>query len=286
MERDLIIQDIITRALAEDLSTIGDVTSLSVFDDSDTTEAIIRVKETGVLSGASVITPIFNTIDERVNVELLLEDGAIVVPGDIIARVNGPITAVLSGERLALNLLQHLSGVATATKKLTSIVDETGSSSKVLDTRKTTPNLRLLEKEAVLHGGGTNHRMGLYDMIMIKDTHVKAAGGPDKAVKRAKQWCLTTGNKVKIEVEVESLDHFGIALASRPDRIMLDNMSCEDMAEAVSIRNSEAPLVELEASGNVSEKTIADIARTEVDFISVGAITHSVMALDIHLLVV
>ncbi len=286
MERDLVIKEIITRALEEDLSTIGDVTSLSVFDDSDTTEAIIRVKQAGVLSGVSVITPIFNTIDERVNVELLLEDGASVDVGDIIARVSGPITAVLSGERLALNLLQHLSGVASATKVLTSLVDATGSKSEVLDTRKTTPNLRLLEKEAVLHGGGTNHRMGLYDMIMIKDTHVKAAGGPGKAVARAKEWCKTTGNNVKIEVEVESLDHFGIALQSRPDRIMLDNMSCEDMSEAVRIRNEDAPLVELEASGNVSEKTIADIARTNVDFISVGAITHSVMALDIHLLVV
>ena len=144
----------------------------------------------------------------------------------------------------------------------------------------------MLEKEAVLHGGGTNHRIGLYDMILIKDTHVKAAGGPDKAVDRAKEWCHKTGNELKIEVEVEGLKHFDKAIAARPDRIMLDNMSCEDMATAVAIRDREAPLIELEASGNVSELTIADISKTNVDFISVGAITHSVKALDIHLVLV
>lgn len=286
MSRDQIVEDIIKRALAEDLSDAGDVTSLSTFTDSDTAEAIIRVKEAGILSAVSVIEPIFRQIDERVTVDLKLQDGAVVVPGDEICRVKGPIVAVLSGERLALNILQHMSGVATATKKLTSLVEETGSKSRVLDTRKTTPNLRILEKEAVLHGGGTNHRIGLYDMILIKDTHVKAAGGPDKAVERAKTWCTENGKDLKIEVEVEGLEHFEDALASRPDRIMLDNMSCKDMSKAVELRNSEAPLIELEASGNVSEKTIADIAKTDVDFISVGAITHSVKALDIHLILV
>lgn len=286
MTRDQIVEDIITRALAEDLSDAGDVTSLSTFSDSDTAEAVIRAKEAGILSAVSVIEPIFRQIDERVTVDLKLQDGVEVQPGDEICRVKGPIIAVLSGERLALNILQHMSGVATATKKLTSIVEETGSKSRVLDTRKTTPNLRILEKEAVLHGGGTNHRIGLYDMILIKDTHVKAAGGPDKAVERAKAWCAANGKDLKIEVEVEGLKHFEDALASRPDRIMLDNMSCEDMSKAVALRNSEAPLIELEASGNVSAETIANIAKTEVDYISVGAITHSVKALDIHLILV
>ncbi len=286
MQREEIVEDIIRRALAEDLCEAGDVTSLSTFCDSDNAEAVIRAKEAGIISGVSVIEPVFRQIDKRVSVELKLEDGASVSPGDEICRVKGPIIAVLSGERLALNLLQHMSGVASATKRLTSIVEKTGSKSRVLDTRKTTPNLRILEKEAVLHGGGTNHRIGLYDMILIKDTHVKAAGGPDKAVMSAKSWCDKHSKDLKIEVEVEGLEHFELALPAAPDRIMLDNMSCEDMSKAVSKRNSEAPSIELEASGNVNESTIADIARTNVDFISVGAITHSVKALDIHLVLV
>lgn len=284
LDRESVIQSIINNALSEDLSSIGDVTSLSIFSSNDQAEAIIRAKESGVLSGVSLIKPVFETIDSSVVVEIFKEDGNTVAPMEEICRIKGPIIAILSGERLILNLMQRLSGVATATAHLVSLMGETKT--KLLDTRKTTPNLRLLEKEAVAHGGGTNHRFGLYDMIMAKDTHVKAAGGPHKAVQRAKAWVAESGRDVKIEVEIQSLEEFDLALAEAPNRIMLDNMPCDDMATCVTRRNAINPSVELEASGNVTEKTIAQIAKTEVDYISVGAITHSVKALDIHLVLV
>lgn len=284
MHRESVIKSIITNALTEDLSTFGDITSLSIFSSKDKAEAIIRAKEAGVLSGVSLIEPVFSTIDHSVTVDIFKSDGDKVAPMEEICRVKGPIIAILSGERLILNLMQRMSGVATATAHLVSLMGETNT--KLLDTRKTTPNLRMLEKEAVAHGGGTNHRFGLYDMIMAKDTHVKAAGGPDKAVQRAKAWATESGRNIKIEVEVQSLNEFELALTESPDRIMLDNMSCEDMAKAVARRNEIDASVELEASGNVTEKTIAEIAETNVDFISVGAITHSVKALDIHLVLV
>lgn len=286
MNREQMLESLIATALAEDLLNVGDVTSQSIFSDTDSAEAIVRAKESGVLSGISLIVPVFRAIDPRITVVILCKDGDTVTKGTEICRITGPIIAILSGERLVLNLLQHLSGVATATAHLVKLVRSANNHTKLLDTRKTTPGFRLLEKEAVVHGGGTNHRIGLYDMIMAKDTHVKAAGGPDRAVERARAWCNKNKKDLKIEVEVESIAHFERALAVRPDRIMLDNMSCDDMSKAVTIRNSEAPLVELEASGNVNESTIVSIAKTGVDYISVGAITHSVKALDIHLVLV
>ncbi len=282
--RETVIKSIIDGALAEDLSSFGDITSLSIFSEDDRAEAIIRAKEAGVISGISLIEPVFKSINSDVTFEIFKKDGDQVDIMEEICRVKGPIIALLSGERLILNLMQRMSGVATATAHLVSLMGETDT--KLLDTRKTTPNLRLLEKEAVAHGGGTNHRFGLYDMIMAKDTHVKAAGGPDKAVQRAKAWVAQSGREVKIEVEVQSLAEFELAIIEKPNRIMLDNMSCEEMSTAVNRRNEIDPSVELEASGNVTEKTIAEIAKTKVDFISVGAITHSVKALDIHLVLV
>lgn len=286
MDRDQMIETVIRTALAEDLSDAGDITSQSIFTDHDRATALIRAKEKGVLSGVSLIVPVFAAIDRRVEITLFKADGDSVEPGTEICRITGPIIAVLSGERLALNLLQHLSGVATATARLVEKVRAVSDHTQLLDTRKTIPGLRILEKEAVVHGGGTNHRIGLFDMILIKDTHVKAAGGPDYAVQRARNWCQEQNKTVKIEVEVESLIHFDRAIAVRPDRIMLDNMSCEEMRRAVAVRNAEAPAVELEASGNVNESTIAAIAETGVDYISVGAVTHSVKALDIHLILI
>ncbi len=279
------VLEIIDRALKEDLADSGDATSLSIFsDDNKMVTARIGAKESGVLSGVSLIEPIFYTLSNQVTVKLNKCDGEKVIHGDLIATVEGPIIAVLSGERLALNLLQRLSGIATATAELVEQIKETDA--KLLDTRKTTPNLRMLEKEAVIHGGGVNHRFGLYDMIMAKDTHVKAAGGPDKAVERAKEWNIKEGRHLKIEVEVESLEQFDLALTSKPDRIMLDNMSNEDMTTAVEKRNSVDSNIELEASGNVTKERIKSIAETGVDFISVGGITHSVKALDIHLILI
>lgn len=284
MSRDKIVSEIIDNALLEDLSTVGDITSLSIFGEPKIVTAIIKVKESGVISGVSLISQVFHRIDEDVHVDLKATDGDSLKVGDVICAVTGSVVSVLSGERLVLNLLQRLSGIATATSKYVDAIKET--SATLLDTRKTIPNLRVLEKEAVVHGGGANHRFGLFDMIMAKDTHVKAAGGPGKAVVCARKWCNDNGKSFKVEVEVESLVQFKEALAALPDRIMLDNMSIEDMVTAVGIRNSEAPLVELEASGNVSLMTIKSIAETGVDFISVGALTHSVIALDIHLILV
>jgi nicotinate-nucleotide pyrophosphorylase (carboxylating) len=284
MSREELVNQIITQALAEDLNTNGDVTSLSIFSDIDRAEAIIKVKADGVISGVTLIKPIFEAINSEVEVELKVKDGDKLSVGDEICRVKGSIIAILSGERLVLNLLQKLSGVATQTAQLVSLIE--GTSAKLLDTRKTTPNLRILEKEAVIHGGAVNHRFGLFDMIMAKDTHVKAAGGPDKAVLKAREWCVKNGKSFKIEVEVENLHQFEKAVLTHPDRIMLDNMSVEDMKIAVNHRNSENPLVELEASGNVTAASIRPIAESGVDFISVGAITHTVSALDIHLVLV
>lgn len=284
MDREALVEQMIQLALAEDLSTEGDITSRAIFADSDRATAIIKAKEAGILSGVSLIEPIFAAIDTRIEITLKASDGQPVITGTPICELKGPIIGILSGERLTLNLLQHLSGVASATAQLVSLISHTNA--QLLDTRKTTPNLRFLEKEAVAHGGGTNHRFGLYDMIMAKDTHVLAAGGPDKAVLKAQSWSTQNGNRVKIEVEVENLSQFDKALATAPTRIMLDNMSCDDMRTAVATRDEKNPSVELEASGNVSAATIASIAETGVDYISVGAITHSVPALDIHLKII
>ena len=284
MNRQDLLNRLIAQSLQEDLEQAGDITSLSIFDKDDTATAIIKAKEAGTLSGVSLIEPIFSSIDSGLVVDVTAKDGDVVAVGTPICTITGPIIGVLSGERLALNLLQHLSGIASATAELVALISHTDA--KLLDTRKTTPTLRFLEKEAVAHGGGVNHRFGLYDMIMAKDTHVKAAGGPDKAVLKAQAWRKAESSTVKIEVEVESLEQFYVAVPTAPERIMLDNMSCTDMKEAVDFIAAKDLSIELEASGNVTAKTIVAIAETGVDYISVGAITHSVPALDIHLKIV
>lgn len=280
---DVLIKNFIRDALREDLSDVGDVTSMAIFNPEDKAEAIIKSKENGYLSGVYLIEKVFKTIDYKTEIEIFKNDGDLISAGEQICRIKGNIITILSGERLVLNLLQRLSGIATSTNELVSLITHT--SAKLLDTRKTTPLLRYFEKEAVLHGGGTNHRFGLFDMIMIKDTHVKAAGGPGEAVRRAKKYCLDNKDLL-IEVEIQNINEFKEALNEKPYRIMLDNMSCADMTECVKLRNNADNKIQLEASGNVSKATIKEIAETGVDFISVGAITHSVKALDIHLLIV
>lgn len=277
------IDDLIKRSLIEDLQEAGDITSKSIFSPEDTTKAIIRTKESGVISGLYLASPIFTILDPSVTVTVLSEDGAYVEKGTTLVKLEGPIISILSGERLILNFLQRLSGIATATYTLVQKVNHT--TAKILDTRKTTPSLRLLEKKAVLHGGAVNHRFGLFDMIMAKDTHVKAAGGPANAVKKAK--AFRKDSSIAIEVEVQSKDEFCEALNESPDRIMLDNMTVEDMKWCVDQRNStvDKKAIELEASGNITVETIKQVAETGVDFISSGALTHSVKALDIHLVI-
>lgn len=275
--------ELLMRALAEDLGTQGDITSQSIFNPADCANAVIKSKATGIVAGTDLLTPLFSLIDKNITVERCCTDGARLIAGTIIARLQGPVIGLLSGERIALNFLQHLSGIATATSHLAQRIAHTKC--RLLDTRKTTPGLRLLEKKAVLAGGGCNHRIGLYDMILIKDTHVKAAGGTAAALQAAQQSAAAQGLPVGIEIEVASCAEFLSALPLRPQRIMLDNMTIADMAWCVRDRNQKNSAVELEASGNVGESTIVAIAETGVDFISCGAITHSVMALDIHMII-
>jgi nicotinate-nucleotide pyrophosphorylase (carboxylating) len=277
------VDELLSRALAEDLGAAGDVTSNAIFSPEVQACALIRSKGTGVLSGATLIEPLFRRLHPDITIATQLTDGAELSAGMVIAHLEGSIRAILAGERIILNLLQRLSGIATQTAQLCAAISHT--STRLLDTRKTTPALRLLEKQAVVHGGGVNHRFGLFDMVLIKDTHVKAAGGVGNAIGKARAF-LGADSVIKIEAEVQSVAEFKEALALRPDRIMLDNMDVPAMRGCVELRNAQAPGVELEASGNVTLKTIVPIAETGVDFISVGSITHSVQALDIHLVIV
>ena len=279
----LSLERIIQSALAEDLGAFGDTTSKALFDPFQQAKAVIKSKDAGVLSGVCTLEPIFHALDARLRLDIGVKDGCALEPGARICTLQGPITAILAGERLALNFLQRLSGIATATARLARLIAHTNA--RLLDTRKTTPLLRALEKRAVRDGGGRNHRFGLFDMILIKDTHVKAAGGPAPAIERARRFIASMDNPMKIEVEVQTREEFAQAIGQKPDRVMLDNMDIGLMTDCVRLARSQAPEVELEASGSITAETIVAVAQTGVDFISCGAITHSVKALDIHLVI-
>jgi nicotinate-nucleotide pyrophosphorylase (carboxylating) len=238
-------------------------------------QAWITAKADGIIAGLPIATLVFQELDSEIQVTCMTEDGKNVKRGDVLLQLEGPMSSLLAGERLALNLLQRLSGIATMTQQYVEKVK--GLPVRVVDTRKTTPGLRGLEKYAVLMGGGYNHRFGLYDAAMIKDNHIKAAGGITQAVTKLRQAIPHT---VKIEVEVESLEQVKEALEVQSDIIMLDNMPNPLMSEAVSLIGSRAIV---EASGGVSLDTVRAIAETGVDIISVGALTHSVTALDISM---
>ncbi|MDY5716222.1 MAG: carboxylating nicotinate-nucleotide diphosphorylase [Selenomonas sp.] len=260
--------------LAEDIGS-GDITTLALVPAAAKTNAIIHAKDSGILAGIDVARRVFELLDKDIQFDAKLADGAALTNGSIIAEIKGNAQAILTGERLALNLLQHLSGVATSTHKLAAIAAPFGA--KLVDTRKTTPGMRLLDKYAVKAGGGANHRLGLYDAMLIKDNHIQVAGGITEALNRAHDYA---SHMTKIEIEVESLAGVKEALAGKADVIMLDNMSIADITEAVKIINKQAVV---EASGGISEATLADVAKTGVDVISVGALTHSVKALDISM---
>ncbi len=281
-EIDAGIGELLDCAINEDLGAGGDCTSNALFSESDSAEAVIESKETGILSGASLPGPLFSKINSSVSVTMLLDDGSKIVPGSVICRLHGPVRGILAGERIALNFLQRLSGIATLTSRYCAAMAHTGA--RLLDTRKTTPGLRLLEKLAVRHGGGMNHRFGLFDMMLIKDTHVKRCGGVTTALEKALQ-CRGRAALPKIEVEVQSVGEFDEALKLLPDRIMLDNMSLSAMRQCVEKKIAARAGVELEASGNVTLESIAAVAETGVDFVSCGSITHSAKALDIHLVI-
>jgi len=268
---------IIENALNEDLGS-GDITTDTIFPSDLTCEAKIVAKEEGIVAGINVAQRVFEKLDRNATLSFVKNDGDKVFPGDELFRINATVRAVLSGERLALNLLQRMSGIATATSKYVEILK--GTHTKILDTRKTAPSLRVLDKYSVLAGGGHNHRFGLYDAVLIKDNHINFAGSISKAVETIRS---QFGHKYKIEVETSNLDEVREALESGAEIIMLDNMSVSIMREAVSLINGRALS---EASGGITLEALADIAETGVDYISVGALTHSSAALDISLYMV
>lgn len=260
--------------LHEDLG-FGDVTTMSTIPESEQGVGILYAKEAGIIAGLSVAEQVFATVDPELVFTAKVEEGARVEVGQQIAEVSGAVRSILSGERLALNLMQRLSGIATKTNEYVQAV--AGTKARVVDTRKTTPGMRFLEKYAVRVGGGHNHRFALYDAVMIKDNHIKGAGGIAQAVAAAR---AAIPHTMTIEVEAENLGQVREALDAGADIIMLDNMSNEQMAEAVGLIDGRAVV---EASGGVNLETIGAIAKTGVDIISVGALTHSVKAFDISL---
>ncbi len=266
-------------ALAEDVGR-GDLTTRAIVAKGQKAKAAITAKADGVICGLDVAADVFRHVNPRVRFRAKVSDGAKVKKGKVIAELAGPASGILTGERVALNFLQHLSGIATLTNQFVEKVQSPRSKVKILDTRKTIPGLRALEKYAVRCGGGTNHRIGLYDAVLIKDNHIKLAGGIIPAVKAAKS--DLPGKK--IEVETKTLGEVREALASGADRVLLDNMSLKTMKEAVKLCKRAG--VKTEASGGVNLNNVAAIARTGVDFISVGALTHSAKALDINLKIV
>jgi nicotinate-nucleotide pyrophosphorylase (carboxylating) len=239
---------------------------------------VVLAKAAGVVSGVEVARFVFQRYDPRIGFDALVADGAAVTPGTELATVSGPARSLLTAERTALNLLQRLSGVATATARYVKAIE--GTKARIVDTRKTTPGLRQMEKAAVLHGGGANHRFGLADGVLIKDNHLAAILGPDRVGKAVRQARAGAPHTLRIEVEVTTLDELDEALAAGADIVLLDNMSDEEMAEAVRRTNGRALL---EASGGVTLERVRSIAETGVDLISVGALTHSAPALDISL---
>jgi len=272
--RDDTFFPILRRALDEDIGN-GDVTTTSVLSPSLQITGHLVSKQEGIVAGLDVASQVFKLVDVRTRLCLRVNDGDVVRKGELLAKVSGPGMGILSAERVALNFLQRMSGIATMTSRFVEAVR--GTKAVILDTRKTAPGLRVLDKLAVRLGGGQNHRFGLYDMVLIKDNHIAAAGGIGEAIRRVR---ATAPQGLAIEVEVSSLAQLEEALALQPDRIMLDNMSLEDMAEAVTVTGGR---VALEASGNVTLDNVARIAATGVGFISVGALTHSVRAMDISL---
>jgi len=266
---------IIKKALKEDIKK-GDLTSQAIFSKQDKCTAQLIAKEDGVIAGLKVFKQTFKVMDKNIKVKLLFNDGESCKNRDVIAEISGAVISVLGAERVALNLLQRMSGIATYTYQFVQLCE---GRCQVLDTRKTAPNLRVLDKWAVKLGGGVNHRTGLYDMALIKENHIKAAGGIVQAVNKVLEY---DKHKHKIEVEVTTLEELKTALTCDIDRIMLDNMDNATMKKAVELT---AGKIALEASGNVDLTTIEGISKTGVDCISIGALTHSVKAMDYSLLI-
>ena len=265
---------LIKTALDEDLGT-GDITTMSTVPDDKIISGRFISKADGILCGMNVVQAVFDYVDESITLDRLMRDGDIIKKGDIIAAISGPAMPILIGERLALNMLQRMSGIATRTAAFAAQVKDTPV--RIIDTRKTTPGLRVFEKYAVRVGGGYNHRFSLSDGVLIKDNHIKSAGGVGNAVRAAKDFVPHT---LRIEVEVETMDEVQEALDAGADIIMLDNMGNEIMAKAIQLIAGRALV---EASGNMDQKDLAAVAKTGVDYISIGALTNALYPLDISL---
>ncbi len=279
-EKEL-IQDLIRLAFAEDIGD-GDHTTLCSIPETEKGQSKLLIKEEGVLAGVDIAIEVFHAFDPELQVELFLHDGASVKPGDIAFIVSGKVRSILQTERLVLNIMQRMSGIATITNAYMKLLE--GTSAKVLDTRKTTPGMRILEKQAVKIGGGENHRIGLFDMILLKDNHVDFAGGIENAIRGAQYYLKEKNKKLKIEIEVRSIAELEEVLRiGGIDRIMLDNFTPGQTLEAVKIVKTLNERVELESSGGITIDTIREYAETGVDYISVGALTHSVKSLDMSL---
>ncbi|MCH5245461.1 MAG: carboxylating nicotinate-nucleotide diphosphorylase [Muribaculaceae bacterium] len=269
-----LIDDLLTLAFAEDIGD-GDHTTLSTIPATEMGRQRLIIKEEGILAGVEVARRVFHKFDPSLKMTVYINDGAHVKPGDVAFVVEGSVRSLLQTERTMLNIMQRMSGIATITAKYQQQLE--GLKAKVLDTRKTTPGLRLLEKEAVKIGGGCNHRIGLFDMILIKDNHIDFAGGIPQAVSATKKYLAENGKDLKIEVEVRNTAEIDQALAAGVDRIMLDNFTPEQTREAVAHINGR---VEIESSGGITLDTLRAYGEAGVDYISVGALTHSVKGLD------
>ncbi|MBJ7543992.1 carboxylating nicotinate-nucleotide diphosphorylase [Rhodomicrobium udaipurense] len=273
-----LVAALIKDALAEDLGLAGDITTNAIIAPDDVTEAVLALREDGCIAGLPLAEAAFRALDPGISFAAELRDGETAHAGSVIARVSGSTRTILSAERVALNLVQHLSGVATATRHFVETVH--GTHARIVCTRKTTPGLRAFEKYAVRAGGGYNHRFGLFDAVLIKDNHIAAAGGVSGAIELAR---AANGHMVKIEVEVDTLTQLEEALRHDVDAVLLDNMAVPELKSAVARAKTAKPGILCEASGGVRLVTVRAIAETGVDMISVGALTHSVKALDIGL---
>jgi nicotinate-nucleotide pyrophosphorylase (carboxylating) len=270
------VLELVRRALAEDVGA-GDVTTESTVPDEHVSRGTITAKADGVIAGLDVAGAVFAERDPELCFTAHVSDGDRVVPGTVVATVDGRTRSILTGERVALNFLQRLSGIATATAACVTALE--GGRTRVLDTRKTTPGMRALEKYAVSVGGGENHRMGLWDMVLIKDNHIEAAGGIAAAVSAAR----AEHPDLAVEVETKSIDQVATAMGAGADRIMLDNMTVEQMRDAIALARSVDSPPEIEVSGGMTGDRLRIVAELEPDFVSVGALTHSATALDISL---
>lgn len=277
MNYDSLIERLLDLAIEEDIAT-GDISTNAIIPVHSRAVAEMKAKADGVISGLEIARRVYERFEKDIKWEPLVTDGTSVKKGDIILRIEAGYRTLLLGERLSLNILQRMSGIATATANY--VKELAGTRTQLLDTRKTAPGLRVLDKMAVHHGGGMNHRMGLYDMIMLKDNHIKLAGGIPNAVKAAR---ANLPLSIKLEVETTTLEEVQQALDCGADIIMLDNMTNEMMAEAVRLINGRA---KTEASGNMNIPRLKSVAATGVDYISVGALTHSVTAMDISMNIV